>query len=387
MKIITDSKINKNKTIGILGLGSMGKIIAKDLAKTFNGKIIYLVREINSVKDLAKKFHAEVRYADVSKPETLVKAFNGIDVVIHAVHHEFNLNVMKACLRSKTNYIDLGGLYHYTKKQLKLNEQFQKAKLTAVIGMGASPGITNVLAKYSSRFLDKIKNIEIKIGYKDFSTYKQISPLSASYSIQTILEEFSWKPAVFVNGKINFVEPISGREEYKFPAPVGIQKPQYTIHSEIATLPYTLKAENVSFKIAFDDEFVDKIKMLKENGFISDEKIKISNNEFNIKNISLEILKKLPKTIPEKINQYEIIRVIAEDNKKKIVMDAKITGINETIDKDTGVPPSITAQMIADGKITNKGVFPPESIVSEDSFFKELAKRKIYIYKDNKKIN
>ncbi len=379
--------MEKNKIIGILGLGAMGKIIAKDLAKTFNGEVIYLVREVNSVKDLAKKYNAKVRYADVSKPETLIRAFNGIGVVIHAVHHEFNLSVMKACLNSKTNYIDLGGLYYYTKKQLKLNKQFKKANLTAILGMGASPGITNVLAKYASRDLDKIKNIEIKIGYKDFSTYKQISPLSASYSIQTILEEFSWKSAVFINGKVKFVEPISGREEYKFPNPVGIQKPQYTIHSEIATLPYTLKAKNVSFKIAFDDDFVDKIKMLKENGFISDEIIKIGENKFNAKNISLEILKKLPKTIPEKINQYEIIRVTAEDNKTKIIMDAKIHGINETIDKDTGVPPSIIAQMIADERITNKGVFPPESIIPEEYFFEELAKRKIYIYKNNKRIN
>ena len=375
------------KTIGILGLGSMGKIIAKDLAETYNGKIIYLAREINSVKSLAKKYNAEIRYADVSKSKTLVKAFKGIDVLIHAVHHEFNLDVMKACLKSKTNYIDLGGLYYYTKKQLKLNNQFQKANLTAIIGMGASPGITNVLAKYASKFLDKIENIEIKIGYKDFSTYKQISPLSASYSMQTILEEFSWKPAVFINGKIKFVEPISGREEYNFPEPIGMQKPQYTIHSEIATLPYTLKAKNVSFKIAFDDDFVDKIKMLKENGFISDEKIKINNNEFNIKEVSAEILKKLPKTISEKINQYEIIRVILSNKHKKIIMDVKIKGVGETIDKDTGVPPSIIAQMIVDGKIKDKGVFPPESVILGEYFFKELAKRRIYIYKNNKRIN
>ena len=375
------------KTIGILGLGSMGKIIAKDLAETYNRKVIYLARDVNSVKNLAKKNNAEIRYADVSKPKTLAKAFKNIDVVIHAVHHEFNLNVMKACLKSKTNYIDLGGLYHYTKKQLKLNKQFKKNNLTAILGIGASPGITNVMAKYASRFLNKIESIEIKIGFKDFSTYKQISPLSASYSIQTILEEFSWKPAIFVNGKIKFVEPISGREEYNFPEPIGMQKPQYTIHSEIATLPYTLKAKNVSFKIAFDDEFVNKIKMLKENGFISDEKIKINNNEFNIKEVSAEILKKLPKTISEKINQYEIIRVILSNKHKKIIMDVKIKGVGETIDKDTGVPPSIIAQMIVDGKIKDKGVFPPESVILGEYFFKELAKRRIYIYKNNKRIN
>lgn len=377
--------MEKNK-IGILGLGAMGKIIAEDLAKTFNGKVVYLVRDINSIKDLAKENNAEVRYADVSKPETLVKAFEGISVIVHAIHHEFNLIVMKACLKSKSNYIDLGGLYHYTKKQLRLNAQFRKTNLTAILGVGASPGITNVLAKYASRNLDKIKNIEIKIGYKDFSTYKQISPLSASYSIQTILEEFSWKPAVFENGRIKFVEPISGREKYNFPKPVGVQKPQYTIHSEIATLPYTLKAKNVSFKIAFDDDFVDKIKTLKETGFLSNNKIIIENNEFNIKETSIEILKKLKKTIPEKINQYEIIRVIVSGN-KKIIMDAKISGVNETADKDTGVPPSIISQMIANGEITKKGVFPPESIIPEEYFFKELAKRSIYIYENNNRIN
>ena len=379
--------MEKNKVIGILGLGSMGKIIARDLYNTFSGQVIYLVRDINSVKSLAKKYLAEIRYADVSKPKTLIKSFNGIDVVIHAVHHEFNLNVMKSCLKSKTNYVDLGGLYHYTKKQLKLNRQFQKANLTAILGIGASPGITNVMAKYASKFFNKIENIEIKIGYKDFSEYKQVSPLSSSYSIQTLLEEFSWKPAVFANGKVKFVKPISGRENYKFPNPVGIQKPQYTLHSEIATLPYTLKAKNVSFKIAFDDEFVNKIKMLEELGFISDEKIKIGGNKFNIKKISLEILKNLPKTIPEKINQYEIIRVILSNKDKEIIMDAKISGINETIDKDTGVPPSIISQMIADRKITDKGVFPPESIIPEKEFFKELAKRKIYIYKNNMRVN
>ena len=66
-------------------------------------------------------------------------------------------------------------------------------------------------------------------------------------------------------------------------------------------------------------------------------------------------------------------------------MDAKISG--ETIDKDTGVPPSIIAQMIVDGKIKDKGVFPPESIIPEEYFFRELAKRRIYIYKNNNRIN
>ncbi len=373
------------KTIGILGLGAIGRLIADDLFKTFDGEIILLGRDLKRLKQLAKrKKNVKIRYANVSDTKLLASAFRGIDVVIHAVHHEFNLNVMKACLKSKSHYVDLGGLFHYTKKQLKLNYQFKKANLTAVLGIGAAPGITNVLAKYGSSFLDKVENVEIKIGGKDQSTYKQTSPLSNTYSLQTIFEEFSWKPAIFTEGKLKFLEPISGREDYIFPGPVGVQKPQYTIHSEIATLPSSLHAKNVSFKIAFDDDFVNKIKMLKELGFLSEEKIKLKEKEFVIKFVSLGILKKLPNAIPDKINQYEIISVIVTGTKsgarKKIVLEAYVHGINETDDKDTAAPASIAAQMVANGMINKRGVFPPELIVPSKSFFNELAKRKIYIY-------
>ncbi len=380
-----------NKIIGILGLGSMGRIIAKDLAKTYKGKVIYLVRDPNSVKDLAKRYNTEVRYADVLKPETLAKAFKGIDIVIHAIHHEYNLVVMNACLKSRSHYIDLGGLFHYTKKQLGLHNKFKKANLIAVIGVGAAPGITNVLSKYGSRFFDKINNIEIELGYVDMSDYKQESPLSNSYSMQTILEEFSWKPAVFVNGKIKFVETLSGRVPYKFPPPIGIQKPHYSIHSEIATIPFTLKARNVSFKIAFDDDFVDKINTLKSLGFLEDKSVTVKDKKINTRLALAEVLKKIKRPVVQHIHEYEVIRVLMsgiKDNKNKtIILDAKIEGINQKIDKDTGVPPSIVSQMIINQKIDKPGVYPPESIVPEEEFFKELAKRKIYIFLNNEGIN
>lgn len=373
------------KTIAVLGLGAIGKLIAEDLFKTFKGEIILLGRDLKRLKQLAKgKKNVEVRYANVSDVKILARAFKGIDVVVHAVHHEFNLNVMMACLKSKSHYVDLGGLFHYTKKQLKLNKKFKKANLTAILGIGAAPGITNVLAKYGSNFLDKVDTIDINIGAKDSSTYKQTSPLTNSYSLQTIFEEFSWNPAIFTNGRLKFLEPISGRENYLFPEPVGLQKPQYTIHSEIATLPSTLHAKNVSFKIAFDDDFVNKISLLRELGFVSEERVFLRGKEFITKFLSLEILKRLSKPVIENINQYEIISVIVKGKKsgqnKKVVLEAHIKGINDTIDRDTSVPASIAAQMIANGGINRRGVFPPELIVPEKEFFEELSKRKIYVY-------
>lgn len=377
--------------IGILGLGNIGKIIAEDLGKTYNGKVVYIVRNKESVKELAKKYNATIRYGDVTKPHTLIKALKGLKVVIHSVHHEYNLNVMKACLKSGVHYLDLGGLYYYTKKQLKLDKNFKKSNLIAILGIGAAPGITNILAKYGSEQFDNIKNIEILLGSEDLSTYKQKPPITISYSIQTILQEFTQKPAVFINGKTKFIEPLTGRKEYKFPDPVGMKKPQYTMHSEIATLPYTLKSKNVSFRIAFDDEFVDTIATLKRLGFLADKEIKIKEDKFNIRRAMIEVLKKLPEPVPEKLHQYEIIRVIIDGTKegiyKQITLDARIEGLGETIDKDTAVPASIAAQMIDKGEIIAVGVWPPELIIPKEEFSKELAKRKIYLYINDKRIN
>ncbi|HZX11844.1 MAG TPA: saccharopine dehydrogenase C-terminal domain-containing protein [Candidatus Nanoarchaeia archaeon] len=381
----------ENGVIGILGLGAMGRIIAKDLASSFEGNVVYLVRDPASVKSLAKRYCATVRYADVSKPETVARALKGINVVIHAVHHEFNLAVMKACLKAHCHYLDLGGLFHFTREQLKLHNAFKRKGLLAILGMGAAPGITNLLARYGSDFLDRVEDVEILVGMKDKSTYKQVSPLSAAYSLQTILEEFSWKPAVFKNKKMVFVEPLSGRVPYKFPDPVGVQKPQFTIHSEVATLPFTLAARNVSFRIAFDDDFVERVRILRSLGLTEDREVEVKGKKVNVREFLISFLKTLPKTIPRKIDQYEIIRVVVRGSKarkkKELRVDAHIHGKDETIDKDTGVPPSIVAQMILKKKIQEKGVFPPDLVVPPELFFKELARRKIFIFLNNKRVN
>ena len=58
-----------------------------------------------------------------------------------------------------------------------------------------------------------------------------------------------------------------------------------------------------------------------------------------------------------------------------------------TCNVDTGMPASIIAQMVKKDIITEKGSFSPEMVVPPQPFFKELAKRKMYVYENGKKIN
>jgi saccharopine dehydrogenase (NAD+, L-lysine-forming) len=65
-------------------------------------------------------------------------------------------------LQAEVNYIDLGGLFHTTRKQLELHERFQAINRIALIGMGAAPGISNILVRYAVNQLESVREAHIR---------------------------------------------------------------------------------------------------------------------------------------------------------------------------------------------------------------------------------
>ena len=70
----------------------------------------------------------------------------GVDVLVNTASYRINLEAMRACLKAGCNYLDLGGLYWMTGRQLELATEFERAGLLAVLGIGSSPGKTNLMA-------------------------------------------------------------------------------------------------------------------------------------------------------------------------------------------------------------------------------------------------
>ena len=285
-------------------------------------------------------------------------------VVINCTQHSFNLNVMQAALTAKTHYVDLGGLFTWTRRQLKFDKQFKHAGLTAIPGAGCSPGITNVMTHAAANRLDRIQSVRIRVGAKDFNA--KPADFYFPYSAETIVEELTMTPWVFTRGRFREVKPRTGwacLERVAFSKPVGAQWVVGTRHSEIATIPMTYRAKGLrecDFKVGLDRDFVrEVVKRLKAGWTIRD-------------------FAKLP--APRgKPDDYEITRVIVRGGKRTITLDcharAKRRWHASAGDIDTGCPPSIVAQMIAAGLITQRGVFAPEVAVPVVPFFQELHKR------------
>jgi saccharopine dehydrogenase-like NADP-dependent oxidoreductase len=88
-----------------------------------------------------------VKQIDVNDSERLAQLVRGSDVVLSAVEYVFNLPILKACIQEKVHYADLGGLFHMTRKLMDLHTAAEAAGITAILGMGGTPGVTNLLAQ------------------------------------------------------------------------------------------------------------------------------------------------------------------------------------------------------------------------------------------------
>jgi saccharopine dehydrogenase (NAD+, L-lysine-forming) len=381
------------------GAGAMGRITVRDLVE-FAGKNDEIViadydyAKATEFADSMKDPRVSAVRVDVRNHDQAAGILQGCNIIINSVQYQLNLDVMRIALKAGAHYVDLGGLFHMTRRQMELHDEFESRGLLAIIGMGAAPGITNILSRMGADALDKVTEIHTRVAGRDLSKYSYTPALPVSYSLQTILEEFSFQPAVFTKGKFTFVEPMSGNVPHKFPNPVGVRRPMYTIHSEVATLPLSFAnkgVKEVTFKIAFDDDFVDRVRFLRDMGMASHEPVDIGGVKvppIAVVN-KVAMAQKAPK-VKGKPKQYEIVRAIVKGWEKSAGKQARMTYILDChtegmpkwgvgTDINTGTPPAIAALMIGRGEIRDTGVVAPENCIDAKSFVRELARRKMKV--------
>lgn len=204
--------------------------------------------DFERANSVAKKYQGQAYKVDVTKSDEFAKTIRGYDAVVNASWYEFNLQVMKACFDAGCDYNDLGGLFHTTQKQLALDSEAKKAGITAIVGSGESPGITNVMARLCAEDFSEIDSVGIYAGAKERPKQDSYSDLVFPFSVSTVIDEYSKNPVEFLNRKFVELPPLSGTEQIRFPEPVGLNTVHYSIHSEPATLPFTLRkgVKNVS---------------------------------------------------------------------------------------------------------------------------------------------
>jgi lysine 6-dehydrogenase len=348
---------------------------------------------------------------DAGDGAALRRAFEATDVVCNCAVFTTNLPAMEACADTGSQYVDLGGLFHTTRRQLAMHDRFVAAGATAVIGMGGSPGTTNVMAALAARELDAVEAVEVRLGIAELTPSG--GPLPVPYAIGTVLDEFSVPAVAFRDGGFVEVPAMSEQEELDFPAPVGRVRVGHTLHSEVATLPLYFAdrgVRSVSFKVGFPAAFMDRMSLLVGLGLAGTDPVDLAGGAVVPRELLVRLIQETaaragPRVAPDDAEAMWVRvrgrRAVRSGEPALASPPAPGTGtpdgaprssgavevLAECVvrphpgwqagagDLDTGVPPSIVAQFLGHKLIDRPGVFAPEDAVPPEPYFAELARR------------
>ncbi len=371
----------RGRRVAVLGgAGAMGRAVVHDLART-RLRVRILDRDLRAAIRVARRYggrRTESLALDARDNRALRDALAGAAVLVNCAPYPMNPMVMEAALEARCHYVDLGGLFHTTRLQLEYDTAFRRRGLLAVLGMGSAPGITNVLARAAAERLRRVTALRVYNGGVNFTPAR--SPLSFAFSPATVLDELTLRPMVFSRGRFR-AEPLrSGGEDVLFE--VGRQRVHLSLHSEVATLPASFRAQGLrecSFKIAYDPEEVEKLDLLIALGLADP---RPGPGGVAPREVLLDCLRRLPPP-PDFVDDRDCLAVVAEgkDGKGPLTVRFDLTARPQrrpplsAVARDTGFAPAIVARMILEGRIRARGVRPPERCVPVEPFLKALQAR------------
>lgn len=373
------------------GAGKMGCISVQDLVNDDRVDEVVIadinLEQAKTVTEYLDSPKIKLRKVDINDEEGFVRSLEGADACLNATVYYTNLPVMEACLKAGVHYTDMGGLFHTTRKQLKLHDRFAAAGISAVLGMGSAPGVPNIQTRYAANRMDTIESIKIFDGIKP----PPPDDVLFTYSVPTIVDELTVEPMVFENGEFVAKPPLSDFEDYWFAPPLGMLPMHLSLHSEVATLPITFKDKGVKecfFKINYwgmAKKTVEKVRVLAEFGFDGRKPVDVDGNSVVPRDLMVSMLSGYVPPItdflaPPKTNPpdwaKEIVTEIhgAKDGKAVTYRMGTLTCKGAL---PTGVAPAIAAVWLAEGRV-EPGVYPPEACLDPEPFFKELEEREIF---------
>ena len=377
----------------VVGAGGVGGVVVHKCAQLPEvfGEIVLASRTESKCKAIAEQLNRPIKTARVdadSVPE-LVALINAEkpDLVVNAALPYQNLTIMDACLETGVHYLDTA-CYEpsHTAKfeyvwQWAYQNKFKAAGLTALLGSGFDPGVTNVYTAYLKKhYFDEIHSLDII----DCNAGDHGLPFATNFNSEINIREVTANGRYWENG--NWVEtaPLSVDRIFDFPEEIGSKKVYMMYHEELESLvKHFPEIKRARFWMTFSDNYLKHLEVLRNVGMTSIEPITFEGRKI----VPLQFLKALlpdPASLGPFTKGKTCIGCIAQgikDGELKAMFIYNVCDHQEcysevksqAISYTTGVPAMIGAKMILEGKWNKPGVWNMEQF-DPDPFMEDLNK-------------
>jgi len=364
----------------------MGRAIAYDLSKFSDFDEILLGEKDSNTRKSARRFLQETRVKvialDAERTQESTKRFQKGDVVISALPYRYNYRLAQKAIQTKTHFIDLGGNNTIVENERCLASQAKKNDVTIIPDSGLAPGLVSIITRDIIDHLNTVNSVKLRVG--GLPRYP-LSPLNYQivFSPYGLINEYVEDALILDHGKILQKKSMTELETIQFPKPFGTME-AFLTSGGCSTLPYTYKnmIQYLDYKTIRYLGHCEKIKAILDLGFADETKINCGGQMIAPRDVFASLLMKNIPTTGEDVVLLKVMSQGIQQGEKRsreyLLIDSYDKKNNITaMMRTTGYPVSITAQMIENGTIQERGVFCPEEIVPPTLFFRELKKRNI----------
>ena len=194
------------KILSLGGAGAVCQHATRDLAEFSDfDEIVIGEKNISAAEKLAAGIgdsRLRVLEVDANDYDGLIKAFKGFDLILNGLPFKYDVTVTKACIEAGINGLDVSS----EENQWAYDAEAIEKGVVFVPGVGATPGITNVMARRAADYLDEVDEIQI-----NFAAFR--CPAPAPGLLHTFLWEFNpttEERVYYRDGQFHPIGPFQG---------------------------------------------------------------------------------------------------------------------------------------------------------------------------------
>lgn len=388
------------RSLLIIGAGGVGNVVAckcaqAALEENAFGQIYLASRRIEKCGEICanvrQRFGYEIKPLAVNAdnvPELcqLLREINPELVCNVALPYQ-DLHIMDACLECGVNYVDTANYEppdtaHFEYKwQWAYKDRFREAGLTALLGSGFDPGVTNVFAAWAQKHeLDECRVLDII----DCNAGSHGKAFATNFNPEINIREVAARGRFWDHGEWVETDPLAWSMNFDFPDGIGIKKCYLMFHEELESLVLHLNGiKRARFWMTFSDSYLNYLHVLENVGMTSIAPINFHGHEI----VPLQFLAAV---LPDPASLGPL-------TKGKTCIGDRISGIRggkpkevyiynicdhekcyqetgaQAISYTTGVPAMIGSKLVANGLWRKPGVWNMEQF-DPDPFMADLNK-------------
>lgn len=266
----------KDTVLVLGGAGSVGAAAARQLAQRRRFRhLIIADRDRDGAQRLAQELGAEAVGIDVTDTQALIPLMRQARVVLNATgpFTLYGVDLVRAAIAARVDYADVDDEaepMHELFGTPAIDQAARQAGITLVVGLGISPGFSNILTRYAAQQLDTVASVHIAVATGPWTRGEAVwaHRLHVNSGVATIFRDGAWMT----------VPAMSEEEVVTFPWAPGRARVHIVSHPEPLTLPrYLPGVQEVVTKLGYPEAMNQLLRDLARYGLTSTVPVAVGN--------------------------------------------------------------------------------------------------------------